>query len=125
LNIKWKKGIKRPDKSNAIDLLVSGELPKSGPEREMYESVFEEVPTEFTEKEKENHMTKLGEVAVSSDAFVRGCHQIFPVILLAETNSSSFHLLITFSVPPGLVRSILLLLVVASMILLCMGRLRT
>jgi phosphoribosylaminoimidazolecarboxamide formyltransferase/IMP cyclohydrolase len=125
LNIKWKQGIKRPDKSNAIDLLVSGELPKSGPEREMYESVFEEVPTEFTEKEKEDHMAKLGEVAVSSDAFVRGCRQLSPAILLAETNSSSFHLLITFSVPPGLVRSILLLLVVASMTLLCMGRLRT
>jgi len=77
LGIKWKKGIKRPDKSNAIDLLVSGELPKSGPEREMYESVFEEVPTEFTEKEKEDHIAKLGEVAVSSDAFFPFVDNIF------------------------------------------------
>lgn len=52
LGIKWKKGTKRPDKSNAIDLLVSGELPKDGPEREGYESFFEEVPAEFTDQER-------------------------------------------------------------------------
>lgn len=52
LGIKWKKGTKRPDKSNAIDLLVSGQLPKDGPEREGYEAFFEEVPQEFTEDEK-------------------------------------------------------------------------
>lgn len=70
LGIKWKKGAKRADKSNAIDLLVSGELPKSGPEREAYESFFEEVPEAFTEQEREEWLSKLGEVAVSSDAFV-------------------------------------------------------
>ncbi|KAK6954482.1 bifunctional phosphoribosylaminoimidazolecarboxamide formyltransferase/IMP cyclohydrolase [Daldinia eschscholtzii] len=69
LGIKWKKGTKRPDKSNAIDLLVSGELPKSGPEREAFESVFEEVPAAFTEDERNDWLSKLGEVAVSSDAF--------------------------------------------------------
>ncbi|KAH0543499.1 bifunctional phosphoribosylaminoimidazolecarboxamide formyltransferase/IMP cyclohydrolase [Glutinoglossum americanum] len=77
IGIKWKKGTKRPDKSNAIDLLVSGELPKSGPEREMYEAVFEEVPAEFTEKEKEEHRAKLGGVAVSSDAFFPFVDNIF------------------------------------------------
>jgi phosphoribosylaminoimidazolecarboxamide formyltransferase / IMP cyclohydrolase len=70
LGIKWKKGTKRADKSNAIDLLVSGELPKSGPEREAYEAVFEEVPTAFTEQEREEWLEKLKGVAVSSDAFV-------------------------------------------------------
>jgi len=69
LGIKWKKGTKRPDKSNAIDLLVSGQLPKSGPEREGYEAFFEEVPAPFTEEEREEWIGKLGEVAVSSDAF--------------------------------------------------------
>ncbi|KAI3328934.1 AICARFT/IMPCHase bienzyme [Xylariaceae sp. AK1471] len=69
LGIKWKKGTKRPDKSNAIDLLVSGELPKSGPEREQFEAVFEEVPTAFSEEERNDWLGKLGEVAVSSDAF--------------------------------------------------------
>ncbi|RDW78190.1 bifunctional purine biosynthesis protein [Coleophoma crateriformis] len=69
LGIKWKKGTKRPDKSNAIDLLVSGQLPKDGPEREAYESFFEEVPQAFTEQEREEWLSKLTNVAVSSDAF--------------------------------------------------------
>lgn len=70
LGIKWKKGTKRPDKSNAIDLLVSGELPKGGPERASFEGVFEEVPAAFTEAEREEWLSKLTDVAVSSDAFV-------------------------------------------------------
>jgi phosphoribosylaminoimidazolecarboxamide formyltransferase/IMP cyclohydrolase len=70
LGIKWKKGTKRPDKSNAIDLLVSGQLPKSGPERELFEASFEEVPAAFTEEEKAEWMSKLTDVVVSSDAFV-------------------------------------------------------
>ncbi|KAK7924816.1 Bifunctional purine biosynthesis protein [Apiospora marii] len=69
LGIKWKKGTKRPDKSNAIDLLVSGELPKGGPERDLFEAVFEEVPAAFTEAERDEWSSKLGDVAVSSDAF--------------------------------------------------------
>lgn len=69
LGIKWKKGTKRPDKSNAIDLLVSGQLPKDGPEREGYEGFFEEVPQAFTEEERKEWLGKLTEVAVSSDAF--------------------------------------------------------
>lgn len=69
LGIKWKKGTKRPDKSNAIDLLCSGELPKSGPERDLFEGVFEEVPAAFTEAEREEWSAKLSDVVVSSDAF--------------------------------------------------------
>ena len=70
LGIKWKKGTKRPDKSNAIDLLVSGQLPESGPEREGYEAFFDEVPPAFTVEERTEWLGKLTEVAVSSDAFV-------------------------------------------------------
>ena len=70
LDIKWKKGTKRPDKSNAIDLLVSGQLPKDGPEREGFEAFFEEVPPAFTEEEKKEWLSKLKGVVVSSDAFV-------------------------------------------------------
>lgn len=70
LGIKWKKGTKRPDKSNAIDLLVSGELPKSGSERDAFEASFEEVPAAFTPEEREEWLGKLTNVAVSSDAFV-------------------------------------------------------
>lgn len=70
LNLKWKKGTKRADKSNAIDLLVSGQLPKDGAERDAFEAVFEEVPTAFTAEEREAWMKQLTNVSVSSDAFV-------------------------------------------------------
>lgn len=70
LEISWKKGTKRADKSNAIDLLVSGELPSSGPERESYEAIFQEVPVDFSQEERKEWLKKLDNVAVSSDAFV-------------------------------------------------------
>lgn len=89
MGIKFKTGTKRPDKSNAIDLLVSGELPKSGPEREGYEGFFDEVPAEFTEQEREEWMSKLTQVAVSSDAFVS--LRYFPSIILYTTNMTSSH----------------------------------
>ncbi|KZF24582.1 AICAR transformylase/IMP cyclohydrolase/methylglyoxal synthase [Xylona heveae TC161] len=79
LDIKWKKGTKRPDKSNAIDLLCSGELPSSGPELEEYEKSFEEVPTPFTAEEREAWAKKLSEVAVSSDAFFPFIDNVFRV----------------------------------------------
>jgi hypothetical protein len=77
LDLKWKKGTKRPDKSNAIDLLCSGQVPKSGIEREAFEKNFEVVPAVFTAEEREAWGKKLGEVAVASDAFVS-----FPFFLL-------------------------------------------
>lgn len=71
LGFKFKKGTKRPDKSNAIDLFVSGQVPRDeGLEKEMYEMVFEEVPVELTFEEKREWLEKLDHVAVSSDAFV-------------------------------------------------------
>jgi phosphoribosylaminoimidazolecarboxamide formyltransferase/IMP cyclohydrolase len=85
LGIKWKKGTKRPDKSNAIDLLVSGQLPKAGPEREDYEGFFEEVPAPFTDDERKEWLDKLNEVSVSSDAFVG-----FAALFKITTDISSF-----------------------------------
>ncbi|KAG5947466.1 bifunctional phosphoribosylaminoimidazolecarboxamide formyltransferase/IMP cyclohydrolase [Claviceps monticola] len=77
LGIKWKKGTKRPDKSNAIDLLVSGELPTSGAEREAFEAIFEEVPAAFTPEEREAWMKQLKNVCVSSDAFFPFIDNVF------------------------------------------------
>ena len=76
LDIKWRKGVKRPEKSNAIDLLASGQVPSSeegGPEREDFERNFEQghVPEPFTAQERKEWLRKLDGVAVSSDAFVR------------------------------------------------------
>ena len=71
LGFKFKKGVKRPDKSNAIDLFVSGQVPlEAGLEKDMYEAVFDEVPAELTYQEKMEWLKKLENVTVSSDAFV-------------------------------------------------------
>ncbi|KAM3562356.1 hypothetical protein MY1884_001855 [Beauveria asiatica] len=77
LGIKWKKGAKRPDKSNAIDLLVSGQLPKDGAEREAFEAIFEEVPDAFTQEERDAWMKQLTGVSVSSDAFFPFIDNVF------------------------------------------------
>ncbi|CAI4625751.1 BFH_collapsed_G0035730.mRNA.1.CDS.1 [Saccharomyces cerevisiae] len=68
LNMKWAKGIKRADKSNAIDLFVTGQRIK-GPEKVDYESKFEEVPEPFTKEERLEWLSKLNNVSLSSDAF--------------------------------------------------------
>jgi len=67
--LQWKKGTKRPEKSNAIDLLCGGLVPAAGPERDDFERVFDVVPELFTPDERDAWLKKLGEVAVSSDAF--------------------------------------------------------
>lgn len=69
LDFKWAKGVKRPEKSNAIDLYVSGQIPKTEPEKSEYESKFAELPKPLTEEEREEWLAKLNNVALSSDAF--------------------------------------------------------
>jgi phosphoribosylaminoimidazolecarboxamide formyltransferase / IMP cyclohydrolase len=71
LSLKFAKGSKRPDKSNAIDMLCSGQVPpESEFEKQDYERNFEEVPAPFTKEERKEWLEKLSGVAVSSDAFV-------------------------------------------------------
>ncbi|XHG00720.1 bifunctional phosphoribosylaminoimidazolecarboxamide formyltransferase/IMP cyclohydrolase [Aspergillus wentii] len=77
LNIQWKKGTKRADKSNAIDLLCSGQTPRNEAEKVEYERVFEEVPAPFTQEERDAWLSKLSEVAVSSDAFFPFIDNVF------------------------------------------------
>ncbi|SCU99716.1 LAMI_0G00364g1_1 [Lachancea mirantina] len=69
LGFKWARGVKRPEKSNAIDLYVTGQIPTEEPEKSEYESKFEEIPTPLTAEEKKQWMSKLTNVALSSDAF--------------------------------------------------------
>uniref|UniRef100_A0A060T558 ARAD1B05016p n=1 Tax=Blastobotrys adeninivorans TaxID=409370 RepID=A0A060T558_BLAAD len=66
---KWAKGTKRPDKSNAIDLYVSNSIPQDGPEKAEYESKFEVVPEPLSAAERSEWLSKLSDVALSSDAF--------------------------------------------------------
>lgn len=77
LSIKWKAGTRRPEKSNAIDMLCSGQIPSNDVEKADYERVFEEVPPHFTPEERTEWLSKLGEVAVSSDAFFPFVDNVF------------------------------------------------
>lgn len=69
LGFKWAKGVKRPEKSNAIDLFVTGQIPTSEPEKSEYESKFETLPEPLTQQERKEWLAKLTNVALSSDAF--------------------------------------------------------
>ncbi|CCC70672.1 hypothetical protein NCAS_0F01880 [Naumovozyma castellii] len=69
LDFKWAKGVKRPEKSNAIDLFVTGQIPTQEPEKSEYESKFAELPNPLTKEEREEWLSKLENVSLSSDAF--------------------------------------------------------
>ncbi|KAK9382429.1 cytidine deaminase-like protein [Kockiozyma suomiensis] len=69
LAFKWAKGVKRPDKSNAIDLYVSNQIPDEDPEKSEYESKFAELPVPLTTEERKEWLSKLEGVSLSSDAF--------------------------------------------------------
>lgn len=69
LGFKWAKGTKRPDKSNAIDLYVTNQVPTEGPELKDFEAKFEEVPEPLTAEERDEWISQLNNVALSSDAF--------------------------------------------------------
>lgn len=69
LGMKWAKGVKRPEKSNAIDLYVTGQIPVDEPEKSEYESKFAELPVPLTAEERKDWMAQLKDVALSSDAF--------------------------------------------------------
>ncbi|KAI0272415.1 AICARFT/IMPCHase bienzyme [Gloeopeniophorella convolvens] len=68
LALPFKRGVKRADKANAIDLFVGGEVLEGG-EKAQWESLFEEVPAPLTTQERADHAKQLNDVACSSDAF--------------------------------------------------------
>lgn len=68
LDLPFKKGVKRAEKANAIDLYVSGVVLEGG-EKTQWESLFEGAVEPLSEKDKEEWATKLSGVSCSSDAF--------------------------------------------------------
>lgn len=66
--MKFKKGIKRAEISNAIDNYVNGTVGKDM-DRKIWMNMYEEVPEELTETERKEWAMKLSGVALSSDAF--------------------------------------------------------
>jgi len=68
LALPFKKGVKRAEKANAIDLYVSGEV-LEGSEKEHWEGLFEGSVEPLGKAEKKEWAVKLDGVACSSDAF--------------------------------------------------------
>ncbi|XP_066246641.1 bifunctional purine biosynthesis protein ATIC [Euwallacea similis] len=68
LGMKFKKGVKRAEISNAIDNYVNGTVGKDM-DLQIFKSMFEEVPLTLTEQDKRNWLDELSGVALASDAF--------------------------------------------------------
>lgn len=67
LGLKFKDGINRAEKTNAIDTYIPGRM--TAAERVAWEANFDEVPAPLTTEEKSAWLTQLTDVALSSDAF--------------------------------------------------------
>ncbi|KAJ3308847.1 bifunctional phosphoribosylaminoimidazolecarboxamide formyltransferase/IMP cyclohydrolase [Boothiomyces sp. JEL0838] len=61
----FKKTTKRPDRANAIDNYVTGQIS----DMDHFNSLFETVPPAFTEEVKKEFLSKMSGLVVSSDAF--------------------------------------------------------
>ncbi|KAI8641721.1 phosphoribosylaminoimidazolecarboxamide formyltransferase/IMP cyclohydrolase [Parasitella parasitica] len=68
LALDFKKGTKRADKSNAIDLYVTNQMGE-GVELEAWEGNFNNIPLLLTAEERKEWMSKLENTVISSDAF--------------------------------------------------------
>ncbi|KAI0255722.1 AICARFT/IMPCHase bienzyme [Lactifluus subvellereus] len=68
LALPFKKGVKRAERANAIDLFVGGEVLEGG-EKAQWEGLFEEIPAPLGAQERADHAKQLDGVACSSDAF--------------------------------------------------------
>lgn len=68
LGMKFKKGVKRAEVSNAIDNYVNGSVGKDM-DRNLWSSMFEEIPKDLSTEERTEWAKKLTNVALSSDAF--------------------------------------------------------
>nr|XP_023013134.1 bifunctional purine biosynthesis protein PURH-like [Leptinotarsa decemlineata] len=68
IGMKFKKGVKRAEISNAIDNFVNGNVGKDM-SRVVFESMFEEVPVDLNQEERAAWQTQLSGVALGSDAF--------------------------------------------------------
>ena len=77
LNLKWRPGIKRAEKANAIDMLCGGLIPRTGIEKSDWERNFEEAPAVFSQQEREDWIGHIENVALSSDAFFPFIDNVF------------------------------------------------
>jgi phosphoribosylaminoimidazolecarboxamide formyltransferase/IMP cyclohydrolase len=67
LGLKFKEGLGRPERDNAIDVYLRGDL--TSPEQKAWEEAFEIVPQRLTPQEKRAWLDGLSGVSLASDAF--------------------------------------------------------
>jgi phosphoribosylaminoimidazolecarboxamide formyltransferase/IMP cyclohydrolase len=68
LAIKWREGVSRADRNNAIDLYLQERLNKF--EKETMKSAMEKVPPQLTYEQKRDWLKKLKGVSLSSDGMI-------------------------------------------------------
>lgn len=67
-NMVFKKGVKRAEQSNIIDVFVAGTFGVDMP-AEVYQNSVENPPKQLSDAEKREWIAKLDKVSISSDAF--------------------------------------------------------
>ena len=68
LNLAFKRGVKRPDKTNAIDQYLRDDLTPA--EEREWQSLFEAAPPRLTAQEKAEWLSNLQGVTLGSDGFI-------------------------------------------------------
>ncbi|KAK3728339.1 hypothetical protein RRG08_043964 [Elysia crispata] len=68
MGMKFKKGVRRPEKSNAIDVYVLGTVGQDI-EQSAWEAMFENPPSQLSQEERKEWISQLKGVSISSDAF--------------------------------------------------------
>jgi phosphoribosylaminoimidazolecarboxamide formyltransferase/IMP cyclohydrolase len=68
LGLRWKKGVKRPDQVNGIDLFLRDDLTPA--EEQQWEQLFENKPQRLTAAEKKAWLRSLSRVSLGSDAYI-------------------------------------------------------
>lgn len=66
--MKFKKGVKRAEISNAIDNYVNGSIGKDMDES-TWAAMYEEIPEKLSDQDRAEWIKKADDVALSSDAF--------------------------------------------------------
>ena len=68
LGLRWKKGVKRHEQMNGIDLFLRDDF--TPVEEQQWEQLFETVPQRLTNTEKEAWLRSLNAVSLGSDAYI-------------------------------------------------------
>ncbi len=68
LDLKFKKGLKRPEKINAIERYLKGEMTPE--EQNVWKAAFKEVPQDLSDEAKREWLRRLDGISLSSDALI-------------------------------------------------------